>query len=78
MRPVAPWKEAGEFRILVMDDSVMFSIGVEYEDAVAYQVERIANGSMYLSTRGLYRHSDDVCGCFKWTALAISSIARFL
>jgi hypothetical protein len=78
MRPVAPWKEPGEFRILVMGDSIMFSIGVECEDAVAYQVERIANGSMLLSMRGLFRHSDDVCGCFKWAALAISSIARFL
>ena len=52
MRPVAPWKEPGEFRILVMGDSVIFSISVEYKDAVAYQVERIANRSMLLSVRG--------------------------
>ena len=76
--PRCTWKEPGEFRIFVMGDFVIFPIGVEYEDAVAYQVERIANGSMLLSVRGLFRHSDDVCGCLKWTALAVSSIARFL
>jgi hypothetical protein len=43
---------AREFRIFVMGDSSIFSIGVEYEEAVAYPVERIANGSMELSTRG--------------------------
>jgi hypothetical protein len=35
-----------------MGDSVIDSIGVEYEEAVAYPVERIANGSMYPSTGG--------------------------
>ena len=43
---------AREFRILVMGDSVIDSIGVEYEEAVAYPFERIANGSMYLSAGG--------------------------
>jgi hypothetical protein len=60
-----------------MGDFIVLSIGVEYEEAVAYPVERIANGSMLLSARGLSRHSEDACGGFKCSALAISSIARF-
>jgi hypothetical protein len=43
---------AREFRIFVMGDSIMFPIGVEYEESGAYPVERIANGAMELSTRG--------------------------
>jgi hypothetical protein len=35
-----------------MGDSVISSIGVEYEAAVAVPVERIANGSMYLLAGG--------------------------
>lgn len=36
-------KEEGEFRILVMGDSVPFGIGVKYENSLPYQLERILN-----------------------------------
>ena len=42
-RPVAPQKEPGEFRVLMIGDSVMFSIGVEYEDSIPYLIERLIN-----------------------------------
>lgn len=42
-RPVAPQKEPGEFRILMIGDSVMFSVGVEYEDSIPYLTERLTN-----------------------------------
>lgn len=44
-RPVPAQKEAGEFRILMIGDSVVFSIGVELEDSVPFQVERLANAA---------------------------------
>lgn len=42
-RPVPEDKEPGEFRILAMGDSVIFSIGVRYEDSIPAQLERMAN-----------------------------------
>jgi hypothetical protein len=40
-----PAKEAGEFRVLVMGDSVPFGIGVRFEDSIPHQIEQILNGS---------------------------------
>jgi lysophospholipase L1-like esterase len=39
--PEVPDKAPGEFRILVMGDSVPFGIGVRYEDALPQQLERV-------------------------------------
>jgi len=36
-------KAPGEYRVLVMGDSVPFGIGVRYEDSIPYQLERILN-----------------------------------
>jgi hypothetical protein len=44
-RPVASEKDPGEFRILMIGDSVMFSLGVEIEDSIPAQIERIANAN---------------------------------
>ena len=42
-RPVPAEKEPGEFRILAMGDSVIFSLGVTAEDSIPGQLEVIAN-----------------------------------
>jgi len=44
-RPVPETKVPGEFRILAMGDSVIFSVGVEADDTIPAQLERIANES---------------------------------
>jgi len=44
-RPVAAEKEPGEFRMLMIGDSVMFSLGVEIEDSIPRQFEALANES---------------------------------
>ena len=44
-RPVSEIKAPGEFRILAMGDSVIFSVGVEADDTIPAQLERIANAS---------------------------------
>ena len=49
-----------EFRILVMGDSIVFSIGVEYEESVAYPAERIAislTGMAPTQQEGLYHQA---------------------
>jgi hypothetical protein len=42
-RPVPAQKDPGEFRILAMGDSVIFSLGVAAEDSIPAQLEAIAN-----------------------------------
>ena len=42
-RPVELPKPAGERRILLLGDSVMFSVGVEIEDSIPRRLEAIAN-----------------------------------
>ena len=45
-REVPEAKEENEFRLLVMGDSVPFGIGVQYEDSIPHQLERIAQQNL--------------------------------
>ncbi len=40
-----PPKSSGEFRVLVIGDSVPFGIGVRYEDSIPYQLEQLLNAT---------------------------------
>lgn len=42
-REVPSSKETGEFRILILGDSVVFGYGVEFEDSIPYRLEQILN-----------------------------------
>lgn len=44
-REVPARKAPGEFRILMIGDSLWFSVGVEYEESIPYQLEQVANAS---------------------------------
>lgn len=50
-RPVASPKPEGEKRILLLGDSVMFSVGVEIEDSIPWQLEAFANANAPAGTR---------------------------
>ena len=42
-RELDPSKDPGEFRILVMGDSLPFGIGVEFDESIGQGIERLAN-----------------------------------
>jgi len=50
-REVSLEKPPGEFRVLMLGDSVVFSLGVEYEDSIPFQLEQLLNRQAPANTR---------------------------